>query len=93
MFENRVLRRIFGPAVKRQEVTGGWRKLHNEEQLFVLTKFYSSSYQIKKDEMSGVYNLKVRNYFGELGVRQSKMKMNLKEAGRDIVDLIHLAQW
>jgi hypothetical protein len=29
VFENRVLRRIFGP--KREEVTGGWRKLHNEE--------------------------------------------------------------
>ena len=27
MFENRVLRRIFGP--KRDEVTGEWRKLHN----------------------------------------------------------------
>jgi hypothetical protein len=29
MFENRVLRRMFGP--KRDEVTGEWRKLHNEE--------------------------------------------------------------
>jgi hypothetical protein len=29
VFENRVLRRIFGP--KRDEVVGGWRKLHNEE--------------------------------------------------------------
>ena len=29
MFENSVLRRIFGP--KRDEVTGEWRKLHNEE--------------------------------------------------------------
>ena len=29
MFENRVARRIFGP--KRDEVTGKWRKLHNEE--------------------------------------------------------------
>jgi hypothetical protein len=29
MFENRVLRRIFGP--KRDEVTGDWRKLHNVE--------------------------------------------------------------
>jgi hypothetical protein len=29
VFENRVLRRIFGP--KRDEVTGGWRKLHHEE--------------------------------------------------------------
>jgi hypothetical protein len=29
VFENRMIRRIFGP--KREEVTGGWRKLHNEE--------------------------------------------------------------
>jgi hypothetical protein len=29
MFENRVLRRIFGP--KRDKVVGGWRKLHNEK--------------------------------------------------------------
>jgi hypothetical protein len=29
VFENRVLRRIFGP--KRDEVTVEWRKLHNEE--------------------------------------------------------------
>jgi hypothetical protein len=36
VFENRVLRRIFGP--KRDEVTGGWRKLHNEE----LHSLYSS---------------------------------------------------
>jgi hypothetical protein len=36
MFENRVLRRIFGP--KRDEVMGDWRKLHNEE----LHNLYSS---------------------------------------------------
>jgi hypothetical protein len=29
VFENEVLRIIFGP--KRDEVTGEWRKLHNEE--------------------------------------------------------------
>ena len=29
VFENRVLRRVFGP--KGDEVTGEWRKLHNEE--------------------------------------------------------------
>jgi hypothetical protein len=29
VFENRVLRRIFRP--NRDEVTGGWRKLHNED--------------------------------------------------------------
>jgi hypothetical protein len=37
VFENRVLRRIFGQ--KRDEVTGEWRKLHNEE----LHNLYSSS--------------------------------------------------
>ena len=37
VFENRVLRRIFGP--KRDEVTGEWRKLHNAE----LNNLYSSS--------------------------------------------------
>jgi hypothetical protein len=36
VFGNRVLRRIFGP--KRDGVTGGWRKLHNEE----LYNLYSS---------------------------------------------------
>jgi hypothetical protein len=29
VFENRVLRRLFGP--KRDKVMGGWRKLHNEK--------------------------------------------------------------
>jgi hypothetical protein len=29
VFENRVLRRIFGP--RRDEVTGDWRQLHKEE--------------------------------------------------------------
>jgi hypothetical protein len=36
VFENRVLRRILGP--KRDELTGGWRKLHNKE----LHNLYSS---------------------------------------------------
>jgi hypothetical protein len=36
VFENRVLRGIFGP--KRDEATGEWRRLHNEE----LNELYSS---------------------------------------------------
>jgi hypothetical protein len=36
VLENRVLRRIFGP--KKEEVAGGWRRLHNEE----LRNSYSS---------------------------------------------------
>jgi hypothetical protein len=50
VLENRTLRRIFGP--KRDEVTGEWRKLHNEE----LHDLYSSSSIIriiKEDEMGG----------------------------------------
>jgi hypothetical protein len=55
MFENRVLRRMFGP--KRDEVTGGWRKLHNEE----LHNLYSSPsiirmIKFKDDEMGGSCN-------------------------------------
>jgi hypothetical protein len=42
VFENRVLRRIFGP--KRDEVTGEWRKLHNEN----LHNLYSSPDIIKQ---------------------------------------------
>jgi hypothetical protein len=48
VFENKVLRRIFGP--KRDEVTGEWRKLHNDE----LHNLYSSpeiSRQIKSRRM------------------------------------------
>jgi len=39
--ENRVLRRIFGPT--RDEVTGEWRKLHNEE----LNNLYWSPYIVR----------------------------------------------
>jgi hypothetical protein len=41
VFENRALRKIFGP--KRDELTGEWEKLHNEE----LNDLYSSSNLIR----------------------------------------------
>jgi hypothetical protein len=50
VFENRVLRRIFGP--KRDEVTGEWRKLHSEE----LHYCFSSPdiiRQVKANEVGG----------------------------------------
>jgi hypothetical protein len=51
LFENRVLRRIFG--TKREEVAGGWRRLHNED----LHNLYSSPDIIRcsdgGDEMDG----------------------------------------
>ena len=49
MFENRVLRRLFGP--KRDEVTGEWRKLHKEE----LRDLYSlpNIVRVEKNEVGG----------------------------------------
>jgi hypothetical protein len=51
VFENRVLRRIFGP--RRDRVTGEWRKLHHAE----LNDPYSPNIvrviKIKKNEMGG----------------------------------------
>jgi hypothetical protein len=48
VFENRVLKRIFGP--KKDEVTGEWRKLHNEE-LHILYSFPNIIRQIKSRRM------------------------------------------
>jgi hypothetical protein len=48
VFENRVLGRIFGP--KRDEVTGEWRKLHNE----VLHNLYSSPDIIRQVKSRGM---------------------------------------
>jgi hypothetical protein len=48
VFENRVLRRIFGP--KRDEVIGNWRKLNNEE-------LHNLYYQVKEDAMGGACSM------------------------------------
>ena len=49
--ENMVLRRIFGP--RRDEVTGEWRKLHNEELNDVSLTKYCLGDKIEKNEMGG----------------------------------------
>ena len=51
VFENRVLRRIFGP--KRDKVTGDWMKLHNEElnDLFSSPSIFRD--KIKKNKLGG----------------------------------------
>jgi hypothetical protein len=55
-FENKVLRRIFGP--KREEVAGGWRTLHNEELLNLFTSPYV---QIEENEMRGSRSMRGKN--------------------------------
>jgi hypothetical protein len=56
VFENRVLRRVFGP--KRDEVTMEWRKLHNKELNDLYYLPYSVSGKTERNEMGracGVY--------------------------------------
>jgi hypothetical protein len=56
-FENRVLRIIFG--LKRDEVTGGWRRLYNEE-LHNLYSLPSIIRIMKEDENGRVYSMNER---------------------------------
>jgi hypothetical protein len=107
VFENRVLRKIFGS--KRDEVTGCWRQLHNEE----LRGLYSSSsivqvirarstrwagHVARMGEVRGAYNILVgrpegRKPLGRPRRRwEDNIKMDLREIGFGDVDWIHLAQ-
>jgi hypothetical protein len=106
MFENMVLRRIFGP--KRDEVTGDWRKLHNKE----LHDLYSSpsiiriksrkmrwaSHVARMGEKRNAYRLLVGKPEGKrpLGRPRSRwvdnIKMDLGEVGWSDVDWIGLAK-
>jgi hypothetical protein len=107
VFENRVLRRIFGP--KRAEVTGEWRKMHNEE----LHNLYSSPDIIRQvksrrmrwaghvarmGEKRKVYKVLVgkpegKRSLGRLRRRwEDGIRMDLRETGLGGVDWIRLAQ-
>jgi hypothetical protein len=107
VFENRVLRRIFGP--ERDEVTGGWRKLHNEE----LHGLYSSPSIVRvikarrmrwaghvacMGEVRGAYNILVGRPEGRRPLGRPRrrwvdnIKMDLREIVFGDVDLSHLAQ-
>jgi hypothetical protein len=106
MFENRVLRRIFGP--KRNKVTGGCRKLHNEE-LRDLYSWSSIIRMIKSMRMiwtrhvarmgtMNAYTLLVGKPEGKrlLGRPRRRwvnnIRMDLGEVGWGYVDWIGLAQ-
>jgi hypothetical protein len=67
-FENRVLRRIFEP--KRDEVIGGWRKLHNEDlhglysspsivRVIKATRMRWAEHVARMGEVRGAYNILV----------------------------------
>jgi hypothetical protein len=95
MFENMVLRGIFGS--KRDGVTGEWRRLHNEE----LNDLYSSpntGHVARMGKGRGAYRILV----GKPGVRgplgrsrcrwEDNIKMDLQEVGWGGMDWIDMAQ-
>jgi hypothetical protein len=107
VFENRVLRRIFGP--KRDEVTGEWRKLRNEE-LHILYSSPNIISQIKSRRMRwvghvarmGVERNVYRVLMGKPEVKrplgrprhrwEDGIRMNFKEIGWGSVDWIQLVR-
>jgi CRISPR/Cas system-associated protein Cas7 (RAMP superfamily) len=104
--ENMVLSRILRP--KRGEMTGGWRKLHNEElhglySLLNIIRIIKSrrmrwaGYVARMREKRNTYEILVRRPKGKqlLGRprrRWEDIKMDLREIGLEVVDWIHLAQ-
>jgi hypothetical protein len=104
VFENRVLRRIFGP--KRDEVTGGWRKLHNEElhglyctpSIVRVIKAKRMRWAGHVVRMGEAYNILVgrpewRRPLGRPRRRwEDNIKMDIREIGFGDVDWIHWAQ-
>ena len=104
VFENKVLRRIFGP--KRDEVTGEWRRLHNKE-LCALYTSPDSGDQVKKTEVDkacstyggrrGAYRILVGKLEGRrpIGRHRRRWKDNIKVDLRKVgwgADWIDLAQ-
>jgi hypothetical protein len=107
LFENRVLRRIFG--LKRDEVTGEWRRLHNEELYDVYSspniiwviksrRMWWAGHVARMGEERGAYRILVgtpegRRPLGRPRRRcEDNIEMDLQEVGWEGVDWIDMAQ-
>jgi hypothetical protein len=107
VFENRVLRRVFGP--KKDELTGEWRKLHNEElndlyslpnivQVVKARRMRLAGHVARMEEDRGVYRVLVGKPEGKSPLGRQKrrwednIKMNLQEVGGGRGDWMELAQ-
>jgi hypothetical protein len=88
VFENRVLRRIFGP--KRDEVTGGWRKLHNEElhNLFSLPCIIRMIRSRRMRWLRHVARMEAKRNAYRIFVGKPERKRPLGRSGRRWVDYI-----
>ena len=107
VFENMVLRRIFGP--RRDEVTGEWRRLHNEElndvycspnivRVIKSRRMRWAGHVARMGEIRGAYRVLVGRTEGKrlLGRPRHRwvgnVRMDLQEVGCGYVDWIGLAQ-
>jgi hypothetical protein len=105
VFENRVLRRIFVP--KGDEVTGEWRKLYNEKPHNLYSSKNIKQMKSRRKRWAGhvarmgverkVYKVLVRKPEGKRLLErprrrwENEIRMDLREIGWRIVELIHLA--
>jgi hypothetical protein len=105
VFENRVLR-IFG--LKRDDVTGEWRRLHNEElnilyspntvRVIKSTRMRWAGHVVRMEEGRGVFRVLVGKPGGKRPLGRPKrrwednIKIDLKEVGCGCMDWIELAQ-
>jgi hypothetical protein len=81
VFENRVLRRAFGP--KRDDVTGEWRRLHNEERHILYSSPDIIRHQMKDNEVGwtcGTHGRSERSAQGFRGRAQRKETARKTEA-------------
>jgi hypothetical protein len=107
VFENMVLRRIFGP--RRDEVTGEWRRLHNLElndlysspnivRVIKLRRMRWAGHVARMGEERGLYRVFVgkpvgKSPLGRPGCRwMGYIRMDLQEVGCGYLDWIGLAQ-
>jgi len=107
VFENRVLRKVFGP--KRDEVTGEWRKLHNEElndlyplpnimRVVKLRRMRWAGHVARMREDRGVHRVLVGKPEGKRPLGRPRrrwednIKIDLKEVGGGRGDWVELAQ-
>jgi len=100
VFENRVLRRVFGP--KRDEVTGEWKKLHNEELNIVWVvksrRMRWAGHVVRMGEDRGVHKVLVGKPEGKRPLGRPRrrwednIKMDLQEVGGGRGDWMELAR-
>jgi len=102
VFENMVLRRTFGP--RRDEVTGEWRRLHNEElnglysspnivQVIKLRRMRWAGHVAHMGEERGVYRVLVGKPEGRRPLGRPRRRwVDLQEVGTVYMDWIGLAQ-